>query len=138
MRANKPEQPSIVISASGMATGGRVLHHLKSMLPDPRHTVLIVGYAAAGTRARQLAGGAHEVKIHGRYVPVKAEVRVLDAFSAHADSDELVAWAASARPPETTYVVHGEPDSAEALADRLGTGDGWTAVVPRDGERVLI
>lgn len=79
-----------------------------------------------------------ETKIHGRYVPVKAEVQVLDAFSAHADADELLAWATSGPAPATTYVVHGEPESAETLAERLETEHGWTAVVPRDGERVLV
>ncbi|GLZ27910.1 MBL fold hydrolase [Lentzea sp. NBRC 105346] len=138
MRANDPHEPSIIISASGMATGGRVLHHLKSMLPNHRHTILVVGYAAAGTRARQLVGGAREIKIHGRYVPVKAEVQVLDAFSAHADADELLAWATDGPMPATTYVVHGEPESSATLAERLETEHGWTAVIPRDDERVLI
>ncbi|MEU7526895.1 MBL fold metallo-hydrolase [Saccharothrix sp. NPDC042600] len=138
MRANRPETPSIVISASGMATGGRVLHHLKSMLPDPKHTVLIVGYAAAGTRSRRLADGAREVKIHGRYVPVRAEIEVIDAFSAHADVGELVAWTTTGTPPSATYVVHGEPESSEAFASRLTADHGWNAVVPRDGERVLV
>ncbi|SFR02066.1 metallo-beta-lactamase family protein [Lentzea waywayandensis] len=138
MQVNNPKQPSIIISASGMATGGRVLHHLKSMLPNPRHTVVVVGYAAVGTRARHLVDGAREIKIHGRYVPVKAEVQVLDAFSAHADADELLTWATSGPPPATTYVVHGEPESATTLADRLAAEHGWTAVVPRDGERVLV
>jgi metallo-beta-lactamase family protein len=108
------------------------------MLPNTRHTVLIVGYAAVGTRARSLVDGAREIKIHGRYVPVKAEVQVLDAFSAHADADELMAWATSGPAPATTYVVHGEPESAATLADRLETERGWTAVVPKDGERVLV
>ncbi|SER71042.1 MBL fold metallo-hydrolase RNA specificity domain-containing protein [Lentzea albida] len=138
MRANDPKEPSIIISASGMATGGRVLHHLKHMLPNPRHTVLVVGYAAVGTRARSLVDGAREIKIHGRYVPVKAEVQVLDAFSAHADADELLAWATSGPAPATTYVVHGEPESAATLANRLAIEHGWTAVVPRDGERVVV
>lgn len=138
MQANDPKKPSIIISASGMATGGRVLHHLKHMLPNNRHTVLIVGYAAVGTRARALVDGAREIKVHGRYVPVKAEVQVLDAFSAHADATELIGWATSGPAPAVTYVVHGEPESAETLADRLATEQGWTAVVPRDGERVLV
>ncbi|MGW6442689.1 MBL fold metallo-hydrolase RNA specificity domain-containing protein [Lentzea sp. NPDC055074] len=138
MQANNPRTPSIIISASGMATGGRVLHHLKSMLPDSRHTIVVVGYAAAGTRARQLASGAREIKIHGRYVPVKAEVRVLDAFSAHADADELLTWAATGPAPGTAYVVHGEPAGAETLAQRLESEHGWIAVVPRDGEQVLV
>lgn len=121
-----------------MATGGRVLHHLKSMLPNPKHTVLVVGYAAAGTRARLLVQGAREIKIHGRYVPVKADVEVIEAFSAHADADELIAWATAGTQPTTTYVVHGETESANTLAQRLEEEHNYTAVVPRDGERVLI
>lgn len=137
MTANRPRQPSIVISASGMATGGRILHHLEHLLPDRRNTVLIVGFAAAGTRARELATGARQLKIHGRYTHVRAEIVVLDAFSAHADADELIAWATAAPAPETTYLVHGEPDGSAALAARLLTEHDWNAVVPRDGERVL-
>ncbi len=138
MRVNRPGRPSVIISASGMATGGRVLHHLEAMLPDRKHTVLIVGYAAVGTRSRQLAQGAREIKIHGRYVPVRAEVTVVDAFSAHADADELVAWATGGPEPAVTYLVHGEPEASAALAERLAHDRGWCAVVPRDGERVLV
>ena len=93
---NDPRTPVIIISASGMAAGGRVLHHLKHMLANHRHTIAIVGFAAAGTRARQLLDGARAIKIHGRYVPVHADVLSLDAFSAHADMDELYAWATAA------------------------------------------
>lgn len=135
---NHPRMPSIIISASGMATGGRVLHHLQELLPDRRNSVAIVGFAAEGTRARQLLSGATELKIHGRYVPVRAEVFSLDALSAHADADELVGWATGAPAPTSCYVVHGEPHSANQLADRLRTQAGWTAVVPRDGERVRL
>ncbi|WP_436498387.1 MBL fold metallo-hydrolase RNA specificity domain-containing protein [Actinokineospora sp. HUAS TT18] len=138
MEANQPRLPSIVISASGMATGGRVLHHLRYLLPDNRNTVVVVGFAAMGTRARQLVSGAREVKIHGRYVPVRAQVVSLDGFSAHADADELVAWARGTTPPRTTFLVHGEQSVSERLADRLGGEPGWTAVVPRDGEHVVI
>jgi metallo-beta-lactamase family protein len=137
MIANDPRMPSIIISASGMATGGRVLHHLKYLLPDRRNTVMIVGFAAAGTRARQLATGAREIKIHGRYVPVRAEVAVLDAFSAHADASELVDWATTGPAPETAYLVHGEPGAADTLAAHLRDEHDWNAVVPKDGERVL-
>jgi metallo-beta-lactamase family protein len=137
-RWNDPRKPAIIISASGMATGGRVLYHLREMLPNHRHTVALVGFAAAGTRARLLRDGATEVKMHGRYVPVKAEVYVEDAFSAHADADDLYAWATAAPAPTTCFVVHGEPDSARALATRLHAEAGWTAVVAREGERALI
>jgi metallo-beta-lactamase family protein len=135
---NDPEKPAIIVSASGMATGGRVLHHLKYMLPNRRHTIAIIGFAAEGTRARELVDGARQIKIHGEYVPVHAEVANFDAFSAHADCDELVAWAAGTSAPRTCYVVHGEQQASEALAQRLRTVDGWTAVVPRENERVLI
>jgi len=138
MRVNDPRQPCVIISASGMATGGRVLYHLREMLPNHRHTVLVVGFAAVGTRARQLVEGAREIKIHGRYVPVHAEVAAIDAFSAHAEADELVAWATAERPPATTYVVHGEPDAAARLAERLRDERNWCAIVPRLGERVAV
>jgi metallo-beta-lactamase family protein len=138
MTANHPRMPSVIISASGMATGGRVLHHLKHLLPDRRNTVMVVGFAAAGTRARQLVTGARELKIHGRYVPVRAQVVVLDAFSAHADAGELVDWATAGPAPETTYLVHGEPNAAAALAGHLRDDHEWNAVVPKDGERVLV
>jgi metallo-beta-lactamase family protein len=139
MRLNRPEMPSIVISASGMATGGRVIHHLASQLPDPRNVVVLTGYQAAGTRGRQLLEGARHVKIHGRYVPVRAEVVDVPDFSVHADSSEICAWLASApEPPEIVYVVHGEPASSAALADRIRDELGWCAVVPRPGERVRL
>lgn len=136
---NDPGQPCIIISASGMASGGRVLHHLKKMLPDPRHSVLLVGYQAIGTRGRSLAEGATQVKIHGEYVPVNAEVVDVAGFSVHADADELLAWLGSApQPPKVVYVVHGEPAASAALAHRIGAELGWLAVVPRDGERVRV
>ncbi len=136
---NDPGRPCIMLSASGMATGGRVLHHLKSMLPDPRHTVILAGFQAAGTRGRDLANGAQALKIHGEYVPVRAEVVDVQGWSVHADADEILAWlAAAAQPPEVVYVVHGEPAASAALAARIGRELGWLAVVPRDGERVRV
>ena len=138
MRANDPEQPSLIISASGMATGGRVLHHLRHLLPDSRNTVLIVGFAAEGTRARDLVSGAHAVKIHGEYVPVRAEVLEIDAFSAHADTDDVLAWLATSEPPLATYVIHGEPEASASLRARIDRDLGWTAAVPRLGERVVL
>jgi metallo-beta-lactamase family protein len=138
MTANHPAQPSLIVSASGMATGGRVLHHLRHLLPDHRNTVLIVGFAAEGTRARDLANGARVIKIHGEYVPVRAEVVEVDAFSAHADADDVLAWLAGAPQPAVAYVVHGEPSAAAALRDRIDRELGWTAVVPALGERVVI
>jgi metallo-beta-lactamase family protein len=137
-RWNDPRTPAIIVSASGMATGGRILHHLKEMLPNHRHTVAVVGFAAEGTRARQLVDGATEIKIHGAYVPVRAEVFTAVSLSAHADADELISWATAAAPPRVCYVVHGEPNAAQALATRLHDEAGWTAVVARQDERVLL
>lgn len=139
MRLNRPESPCIVVSASGMATGGRVVHHLARQLPDPRNTVVLTGYQAVGTRGRQLLDGAQQVKIHGRYVPVRAEIVDDPDFSVHADADELLGWLGSApTPPEVVYVVHGEKTSSEALADRIRAELGWVAVVPALGERVRL
>ncbi len=122
-----------------MATGGRVVHHLKYQLPDPRNTVVLVGYQVPGTRGRSLVDGARQLKMHGRYVPVRAEVVDLPEFSVHADADETIAWLGSApRQPKACYVVHGEPAASSALAERIGTELGWLAVVPRDGEKVRI
>ena len=129
---------TIVISASGMATGGRVLHHLTKRLPDPRSCVIIAGFQSRGTRGSQLAEGATEVKIHGAYVPVRAEVVAIDAFSGHADSDDLMAWADTSREaPQTSFVIHGEPEASTALRTRL-RGASWTAVIPKFGERVVV
>jgi metallo-beta-lactamase family protein len=130
--------PSIIISASGMATGGRVLHHLARCLPDARSTVILPGYQSEGTRGRQLSDGARTVKMLGQYVPVRARVVVVDAFSAHADADELVHWLKPVEPPDTCYAVHGEQRAADALAERLGEELGWKAVVPTQGERVRV
>ncbi len=138
MTANHPARPSIIVSASGMATGGRVLHHLRHLLPDSRNTVLIVGFAAEGTRARDLAEGARAIKIHGEYVPVRAEIAEADAFSAHADAADVLTWLADAPAPVTTYVVHGEPAAAAALRDQIDRELGWTAAVPALGERVVV
>ncbi len=139
MRLNRPDEPCIIVSASGMATGGRVVHHLAHQLPDPRNSVVLTGYQAVGTRGRQLLDGAREVKMHGRYVPVRAEIVDVPYFSVHADADEIVAWLSRApEPPEVVYVVHGEPSGSEALARRIRDDLGWRAVVPRLDERVRL
>jgi metallo-beta-lactamase family protein len=138
-RLNQPAYPCIVVSASGMATGGRVVHHLRHQLPDPRNTVVLTGYQAEGTRGRLLLEGARQVKMHGRYVPVHAEIVQVPDFSVHADGGELVAWLGRMpTPPHTAYLVHGEPRSARALADRIRSELGWNVVVPRLGERVRL
>ena len=139
MRLNEPEWPSVVISASGMATGGRVLHHLRHFLPDQRNAVAIVGFAAEGTRARLLVDGATSVKIHGRYVPVRAEIADVPGYSAHADADGLLAWMERApEAPATTFVVHGEPRASAKFRQRIEAELGWRAVVPRLDEIVLV
>ena len=136
---NRPRRPCVVISASGMATGGRVVHHLAHQLGDPRNCVVLVGYQAVGTRGRDLVEGARQVKVHGRYVPVRAEVVDDTEFSVHADADEVLEWLGRCDPPpRTLYVVHGEPQAARALADRAVAELGWVAVVPRFGERVRL
>jgi metallo-beta-lactamase family protein len=139
MAINEAQGPKIIVSASGMASGGRVLHHLAHHLPDERSSVLLAGFQAAGTRGRSLADGARELKLLGRYVGVRAEVVSVPAFSVHADAAELVAWLRRApRPPETTFVVHGEPAAATALHDAIERELGWTAAVPRYLEQVRI
>ena len=119
-RLNDVSGPHMIISANGMATGGRVLHHLKRLLPGANNTVLLVGYQGVGTRGRSLLDGAREVKMHGMMVPVRARIENIGHFSAHGDADDLLRWIRSAkRPPRTMYLVHGEPAGQEALAERL-------------------
>ncbi|CAN5258223.1 MBL fold metallo-hydrolase [soil metagenome] len=139
MALNNPRVPCVVISASGMGSGGRVVHHLRHMLPDRRNTVVLTGYQAVGTRGRALLDGATELKMHGQYVPVRAEIVTDEEFSVHADSDELVAWLREMPElPETVYVAHGEQGSTEAFAARIRQELDVTAVVPRLGERVRL
>ncbi len=130
-------KPAIVISSSGMATGGRVLHYLRATLPDPRNTILFVGYQAAGTRGRQLVDGIKQVKMHGRFIDVHARIEKLDSMSAHADAGEIIRWLTGfTRPPRATYLVHGEPSAQAALARRIDTELGWKPHIPAHGETV--
>ena len=138
---NHPAQPSILVSASGMASGGRVVHHLAALAGDPRNTVVLVGFQAPGTRGADLAAGVRQIKALGRYVPVLCEVEQFNGMSVHADAGEIVAWSegdGSVGPPEVCYVVHGQPDASRALADRLRAELGWTTVVPEEGEVVRL
>jgi metallo-beta-lactamase family protein len=135
---NEPAYPCVIVSASGMATGGRVLHHLAGQLPHPRNCVILTGFQVPGTRGQLLADGARSVKIHGRYVPVRADIVNLRGFSAHADAAHMLSWLSRSAEPEVAYVVHGEPGASAALATRLHTQLGWNAVTPRLGERVLL
>jgi len=131
--------PSIIISASGMATGGRVLHHLKRLLPSNRNAVVLCGFQAEGTRGRHLGDGARTLKMFGKYIPVRASVDTIQSFSVHADGDELVAWLRSGEhEPTTCFVTHGSPEAASALRDRLDRELGWTTVVPSFGETVRL
>ncbi len=112
--------PGIIISASGMLSGGRILHHLANKMPDPRTTILFIGYQAEGTRGRAILEGAESVKIHGEYVPVKATIEQISGYSAHADYEEILAWLRGfSSKPRKTFVVHGEPESSASLAEKL-------------------
>ena len=136
---NDVRGPTIIISSSGMATGGRILHHLAQRLPDPRATVLLVGFQAIGTRGRALEDGAKELTIFGQQVPVRARVERIDALSAHADADEIFRWLRGfERPPRVTYLVHGEPDGAAALAAAIRERIGWNVEIARDGATVPV
>ena len=136
-KLNGNRMPKIIISASGMATGGRILHHLKNYAPDPRNTIVLAGFQAGGTRGAALRDGAKELKIHGNYVPIRAEVVSLDMFSAHADQEELMRWLGGFQaPPKMTFVVHGEAESSDTFRQRIGEKLGWSARVPEHLEKV--
>jgi metallo-beta-lactamase family protein len=136
-RLSRMRYPAVIISASGMATGGRVLHHLKALAPDVRHHVVFPGFQVAGTRGARLLAGEREVKIFGEMVPVHAEVSHLEGFSGHADADELMAWLRRfERAPRHTFVVHGDPAASDALRFRIGNELGWPASVPPHGQAV--
>ena len=136
---NEVKGPVLIISASGMVTGGRVLHHLRQRLPDPRTTVLLVGYQAIGTRGRRLQEGAKSVRIFGENVPVRAHVETVHGLSAHADADGLMRWLrTAARRPKRVFMVHGDSGPAEALAGRIRGELGWEVVVPGYRDRVTI
>ena len=136
---NDLKGPLIIISASGMATGGRVLHHLKHRLPDPDTTVLLVGYQAEGTRGRSLQDGAKEIKMLGEIVPVRARVTVLDGFSAQADQEEILRWLRTfKKPPRLTYVVHGEPAAASTFAGLIRERLSWKAEVAKNQQKISL
>jgi len=131
---NDIKETSIIISASGMGTGGRVIHHMAKMLPDPSNTIILVGYQAAGSRGRSLEDGEAHVKIHGKWIPVHAAIVKIESFSVHADSDELISWLRNIKKVEKVFVVHGEPDSEKALASRLRKELKWDVYVPSSAE----
>ena len=128
---NALTEPAVVISASGMATGGRVLHHLKAWAPDSRNAIVFAGFQAAGTRGASMIRGAPEIKIHGAWVPVRAEVVEIGSLSSHADRDELLAWiGALPRPPRHVYLTHGEPEAADSLRQAIEERFKWNCSVP--------
>lgn len=132
---NRRRGPMVIVAASGMATGGRVLHHLVAFAPDPRNMILLSGFQAGGTRGAALARGEPKVRVYGADVPVRAEVVQVASASAHADGDELIAWLRTAPgPPQRVFVTHGEPDAADALRLRIERELQWRACVPEHGE----
>jgi len=136
---NLQRDPAIIIAGSGMATGGRVLHHLKGLAPDSRNSIVFAGFQAGGTRGARMLAGEASIRIHGEDVPVRAEVVSLPGMSAHADANQLLDWLRTAEvPPRAVYLNHGEPAPADALRQRIERGLGWTAIVPRLGQRLTL
>jgi metallo-beta-lactamase family protein len=136
---NLKKGPMIIVSASGMATGGRILHHLKAFAPDPKNTIVIAGYQAAGTRGRSIQDGADQVKIHGNFVPIRAKVRVLENFSAHADFSEILEWLeTSGIRPQQIFVTHGEPEAALAMKHHIEERLKINCVVPTQDQEFLL
>lgn len=128
---NEIGHPVIILSASGMASGGRVVHHIKAFGPDPRNTILFTGYQAVGTRGAAMLDGAESVKIHGEYVPINAEVEQISNLSAHADYSEIMEWLHHfEKPPVTTFIVHGEPVAADAMRHHIEEKLHWEVTVP--------
>ena len=133
------QYPAIIVSASGMATGGRVLHHLKNLAPDRRNTIVLAGYQAAGTRGARLQAGERSLRIHGEDIAVRSEVVSLQGMSAHADARQLIEWLRTApQSPKSVFVTHGEPGPSDALRQRIERELGWAASVPRLGQSVEI
>ncbi len=128
---NAKPGPMIILAASGMATGGRVVHHLKAFAPWQRNTLLFAGFQAAGTRGATIVSGAESVKIHGEYVPIRAEVQQLNNLSAHADYAEILRWLDGfTRPPRQTFITHGEPVAADVMRHRIEEAKHWRCTVP--------
>jgi len=130
--------PAVIIAGSGMATGGRVIHHLKTFARDERNMILFTGFQAAGTRGAALVAGTETIKIHGEWIPVRAEVVQLEATSAHADRDQLVAWLARMeRPAQRVFVTHGDPAAADTLRQYIRRAIRTDATVPEHGECIV-
>jgi metallo-beta-lactamase family protein len=139
MKINGVDKNAIIISASGMVTGGRILHHLKERLTDPRHTVLFIGYQAQGTRGRTILEGKETIRMFGQEVPVKAHIERIEGFSGHADYQELLAWMMGFnKAPERVFLVHGEPEASEAMAGHIRKQFKWDVTVPKEDDHVLL
>ncbi len=131
-RLNFLDSPAIILSASGMMTGGRILHHLKAYAGDPNTTLVLVGFQAAGTRGRSILDGTKSIKIHGQPVPLNCHVESIDSISAHGDYDDILKWLSQfTRPPKMTFLVHGEPESTLAMAKRIKERLGWKTTIPQ-------
>lgn len=138
-KINNTKFPSIIVSSSGMVTGGRILHHLAQRLPDPKNRVIFIGFQAPGTRGFTIKSGAPEVKIFGEIVPIRAQVAALEQFSDHADTPELLQWLHTfPRKPVTTYLVHGEPVASSQLRDTMTKELGWNVQVAQWMQKVQI
>jgi metallo-beta-lactamase family protein len=136
-KINESHYPSIIVSSSGMVTGGRILHHMAQRLPDPKNLVIFIGFQAPGTRGAIIKSGAPEVKIFGEFVPIRAQIAALEQFSDHADPPEMLEWLRTFKnQPGTTYLVHGEPAAASQLRDRMKKELGWNVQVAEYMERV--
>jgi metallo-beta-lactamase family protein len=136
---NDPSKSCIIISASGMGSGGRVVHHLENMLPHSEHAVVLIGYQAEGTRGRSLIEGAKSVKIHGKQVSVFAEVIQIQGLSVHADANEVCTWLGTTKElPVHTFIVHGEKSSSAAMAESINSKLGWNTVVPRLNQKFYL
>ncbi|WP_409284900.1 MBL fold metallo-hydrolase [Pseudomonas protegens] len=139
MALDQLNSPAVIIAASGMATGGRVLYHLKVLAPDPANSLLFPGFQAGGTRGAQIIAGAESVRIHGREVPIRAEVTAMQSLSAHADADEIMQWLRGfKRAPKHTYVIHGEANAADTLRRRISLELGWSVSVPEYRDSVAL
>jgi metallo-beta-lactamase family protein len=138
-KINDNKYPCIIVSSSGMVTGGRIQHHLAQRLPDPRNTVIFIGFQAPGTRGFSIKSGAHEVKIFGEMVPIRAQIAIFEQFSDHADPPELLQWLRTfARKPAATYLVHGEPAAASQLRDIMMKELGWSVEVAQWMQKVEV
>jgi metallo-beta-lactamase family protein len=138
-RLNETKGPMIILSASGMASGGRVVHHLKAFVPKPNNTILFVGFQAAGTRGAAMLDGAESIKIHGEYVPVHADVELISNLSAHADYSEIITWLGGMeKPPKLTFITHGEPVAADAMRLHIEEQLHWAVEVPEYLEKVTL